>query len=82
MTQANKVVVGNAFVGDLKQFKVDVYKDFVLKVGLVNDDLINNRFTIVGEIRYHRYISESRKKAIVYDSLAQVAASISGTPGS
>lgn len=82
LTQANKVVVGNAFVGDLKQFKVDVYKDFVLKVGLVNDDLINNRFTIVGEIRYHRYISESRKKAIVYDSLAQVAASISGTPGS
>lgn len=82
LTQANKVTVGNAFVGDLKQFKVDVYKDFVLKVGLVNDDLINNRFTIVGEIRYHRYISDARKTAIVYDSLSDVKTEITGTPGS
>lgn len=82
LTQANKVVVGNAFVGDLKQFKVDVYKDFYLKMGWINDDLIKNQFTIVGEVRYHRYISDARKKAIVYDSIQQTATRITGTPGS
>lgn len=82
LTEANKVAVGKAFVGDLKQFKVDVYKDFVLKIGWVNDDFINNQFCIVGEIRYHRYISDARKKAIVYDSLNDVKTDINGTPGS
>lgn len=72
ITEANKVAVGNAFVGDLKQFKVDVYKEFVLKMGWINDDLIKNQFTIVGEVRYHRYISDARKKAICYDGLATV----------
>lgn len=72
ITEANKVAVGNAFVGDLKQFKVDVYKEFVLKMGWINDDLIKNQFTIVGEVRYHRYISDARKKAICYDTLATV----------
>lgn len=81
-TEANKVAFGRAFVGDLKQFKVDIYKDFVLKIGLVNDDLIKNQFSVVGEIRYHRYISDARKKAIVYDNLASIRSQIDGTPHS
>lgn len=72
LVRANKVDVNKALVGDLKQFKVDVYKEFYLKLGWVNDDLIKNQFTIVGEIRYHRYISDARKKAIVYDGLNTV----------
>jgi hypothetical protein len=74
---ANKLGVGNALVGDLKQYKVDVYKEFVLKVGLVNDDLIKNQFSIVGEIRYHRYISDARKNAICHDNLNDVVTAIS-----
>lgn len=72
LVRANKVDVNKALVGDLKQYKVDVYKEFYLKLGWVNDDLIKNQFTIVGEIRYHRYISDARKKAIVYDGLNTV----------
>lgn len=70
---ANKVAVDYALVGDMSQYHVDVYKDFYLKIGWVNDDLIRNQFSIVGEIRYHSYISEARKKALVYDNLATVA---------
>lgn len=78
LTQANKIAVDNALVGDLKQYKVDVYKEFVLKVGWVNDDFIHNQFCVLGELRYHRYISDNRKKAIVKGNLGNVVASLDG----
>lgn len=76
---ANKMQTGNALVGDLKQYHVDIYKDFMLKIGWINDELIHNKFAIVGEMRYHSYISDARKKALVYDSLSRVASVIEGT---
>lgn len=78
LVYANKMQVGNALVGDLKQYHVDIYKDFVLKVGWINDEFIYNKFAIVGEMRYHSYISDARKKALVYDSLSGIAAQIEG----
>jgi hypothetical protein len=78
LTQANKIAVDNALVGDLTQYKVDVYKEFVLKVGWVNDDFIKNQFAVVGEIRYHRYISDNRKTAIVKGNLGNIRSSIDG----
>lgn len=78
LTYANKMQIGNALVGDLKQYHVDVYKDFILKIGWINDELIYNKFAIVGELRYHSYISDARKKALVYDSLSGVASTILG----
>jgi len=76
--EATKVAEGFGLVGDLTQFKVDIYKDFVLKMGWINDNFIQNKFCIVGEIRYHRYISDNRKKAIVYDNLNDIEAQIDG----
>lgn len=76
MVQANKMAVGFGLVGDLKQYHVDIYKDFYLKVGWINDDLIHNQFAIVGEMRYHSYISDARKNAIVYDDLSVIDAAI------
>lgn len=73
---ANKVADGYGLVGDLKQYHVDIYKDFVIKIGWVNDDLIRNQFSTVGEIRWHDYISTARKPAIIYGSLDSVAALI------
>jgi hypothetical protein len=81
LSYANKLAVDYALVGDLKQYKVDVYKDFMLKIGWINDELIYNKFAIVGEMRYHSYISSARKKALVYDYLPRVAGIIDG-PGS
>lgn len=76
ITEANKVAAGNAFVGDLSQYKVDIYKDLTIKIGWINDDFIKNQFCVLAEIRYHSYISDARKAAIVYDSLADVIAEI------
>ena len=76
--EATKVAENYGLVGDLTQYKVDIYKDFVLKMGWINDNLIQNKFCIVGEIRYHRYISDNRKKAIVYDNLNDIEAQIDG----
>lgn len=79
LVYSNKMANGHALVGDLKQYHVDIYKDFVLKIGWINDEFIYNKFAIVGEMRFHSYISDARKKALVYDSLAEVADTISGT---
>lgn len=76
LVEANKVAVGYVLAGDLSQFKVDIYKDFTLRIGWINTQFIENMFTIVGEIRYHDYISDNRKKAIVYDILDDVVSSI------
>lgn len=78
LVYANKMAIGHALVGDLKQYKVDIYKDFMLKVGWINDEFIYNKFAIVGEMRFHSYISDARKKALVYDSLSEAAAALLG----
>lgn len=72
IVEANKVAFEYAFVGDLKQYKVDLYKDLTLIVGWINDNVINNKFVIVAELRYHSYISDTRKKAICYDNINDV----------
>jgi hypothetical protein len=79
LVEANKVEVGFGLAGDLSQYKVDIYKDFTLRIGWINDQLIKNKFTIVGELRYHSYISDNRKKAIVYDNLTDIIDTIEAT---
>lgn len=76
MIEANKVAYGFAFVGDLTQYNVDIYKDFTMRVGWINDQLITNQFCVLGELRYHSYISDNRKKAICYDNLHDVKETI------
>lgn len=82
LAQATKINAGYAMVGDFSQYKVDIYKDFVLKVGWINDDFIKNQFAVVGEVRYHSYISDARKKALCYANPQYVANALDGTPKS
>lgn len=72
LVDATKVAVGYGLAGDLSQYNVDIYKDFSLRVGWINDEFIKNKFAILGELRYHNYISDNRKKAIVYNNLLAV----------
>jgi hypothetical protein len=76
--QGNNVSPNYALVGDLKQFKVDIYEDFSLKVGWINDDLIRNQFTIVAEVRFHDYISTARQQAIMYANAKWIAEQLNG----
>lgn len=76
LREGNKVDEGYALVGDIQQFNVDVYKDMVIKVGYNSDDFRRNQFSVIAEVRYHDYISDNRKVALVYDELARIRALI------
>lgn len=78
MVFANKLAVRKALVGDLSQYNVDIYKDFTLRVGWINDDFIKNKFVVLGELRYHSYISDNRTKAICYDDIYETLTTIDG----
>jgi hypothetical protein len=78
MVFANKLLFKKVLVGDLKQYNVDIYKDFALRVGWINDNFINNKFCVLGELRYHSYISDTRKKAICYDDIYETMTTIDG----
>lgn len=72
LREGNKVAEGYALVGDIQQFNVDVYKDMVIKVGYNSDDFRRNQFSVIAEVRYHDYISDNRKVALVYDQLTRI----------
>lgn len=72
MREGNKVAEGYALVGDISQYNVDVYKDMVLKVGYNLDDFQRNQFSVIAEVRYHDYISDNRKPALIYDQLTRI----------
>lgn len=72
LVEATKVAVGFGLTGDLSQYNVDIYKQFTLRIGWINDQIITNQFCVVGELRYHNYISDTRKKAICYNQLLAV----------
>jgi hypothetical protein len=76
LREGNKVTEDAALVGDIRQFNVDMYKDLVLKVGYNSDDFRRNQFSVVAELRYHDYISDSRKPAIVYKDLSDLVATL------
>jgi hypothetical protein len=76
LREGNKVAEGYALTGDITQYNVDVYKDIVLKVGFNDDDFRRNQFSVISEIRYHDYISDNRKDALLYDELDAIVALI------
>jgi hypothetical protein len=79
--EGNKISADMALVGDLQQFNVLTYKGFTLKAGWINDDLIRNQFSIVGEIRFHDFISAARKTAIVYGDIKWIAETMNAASG-
>lgn len=76
LREGNKVAEGSALAGDISQYNVDLYEDLKLKVGYNSDDFRRNQFSVVAELRYHDYISDNRKPAIVYANLEAIAAQI------
>lgn len=80
--RANKMPTGFGLAGDLRQYQVRMYKDYTMRMGWINDQLITNQFSVVGELRYHSFISDNRKNAIVYHNLDYIRGIINGTPHS
>ncbi len=76
LRESNKVTAPNVLIGDITQYKVDMYKNLVLKLGFNNDDFGRNQFSVVAELRYHDYISDNRKPALTYYNLDTIVAQI------
>jgi hypothetical protein len=71
-----KVPSGQIFVADMKKYHVVNYVPFSIRVGWINDQLITNKFTMVGESRYFQYVKNLDQAAFVYDAIATVQAAI------
>jgi len=70
------VASGKVLVADLKSVEVVDYKPYYIKLGWINDQLIHNMFTMVGESRYHLFIREQHKKRLIYDDYADILTAI------
>lgn len=82
LVRANKIPTNSAIAGDLKQYRVRLLKGYTFKMGWINEQFIHNEFSILGEIRYHSFISDNRRKAIAKGDLNHIRTLIDGTPGS
>lgn len=73
------IPVGNFLVGDMSKFHVLMYEPFTIRWGLDMDDFSKNLITVIGEMRFHSYLSANNTGAFIYDSFADVIAAITTT---
>ena len=72
----SEIPVGKIFVADMSKMHVVDYIPFSIRIGWINDQLITNKFTMVGESRFYAYIKNLDLTAFVYDDIATVQAAI------
>lgn len=67
-----KIPAGKIFVGDMRKYNLTNYKGYSLRVGWINDQLITNKFTIVGESRHHAFVKSLDELAFIYDDISAI----------
>ena len=75
-----QVAPGNFLLGEAKTYKIDVYEDYTLRIGFVNDDFAKNQYSAVGEIKFHSYIATNEIGAWFYAAFDTVKAAIAIAP--
>lgn len=59
------LTVGEFIIGDFKNVNLRNYWDYTVRFGWENDDFSKNMITMIGESRYHIYITDSDKRGII-----------------
>lgn len=85
----NRVVIGGVliipfedipadkiFVADLKKYNSTRYIDYTVRIGFINDQLILNQFTMVGESRFHAFVKKLDEQAFIYDDISTIITAI------
>lgn len=72
----SKIPAGKIFVADMTKMNLVNYVPFSIRIGWINDQMITNKFTMVGESRFYVYIKNLDLQAFVYDDIATVQAAI------
>ena len=70
------IPAGDIFVADLSKYKTTNYVPYMVRIGFINDQLITNQFTMVGESRFHAFVEKLDEQAFIYDSIATIEAAI------
>jgi len=70
------IPTGKIMMGDFTKLRIINYIDYNVKMGYINDQLIYNLFTMLGESRFYTLIKTLDKKAFIYDDIADVVAGI------
>jgi hypothetical protein len=71
-----KIPAGKIFVTDMKKYNVGNYIPYFVKIGWINDQLIHNMFTIVGESRFYAYVKNQDHGAFLYDDITAIETDI------
>jgi len=71
-----KIPAGKIFVADMSVYNVINYVPFSIRIGWINDQLITNKFTMVGESRYFAFVKNLDQAALIYDDISVVQAAI------
>lgn len=76
------IPVGYLFVGDMSRYNITDYVPYSVVIGRINDNLIKNKFVMLGESRFHAFVRKLDEKAFVYDTIDNIKAAItkSSTP--
>jgi HK97 family phage major capsid protein len=73
---SNLVSVGHFILVDSTCVNVEIYKDYSLRYGWINDDFIKNQYTAVGEIRAHVYLPDNNKNGLIYSDFLSIETAI------
>lgn len=71
-----QVPVGKIMIGDFSRLNIINYIDYTVRIGWINDNLINNLFTMVGESRFFTVIRSLDQNAFIYDDIATIIGAI------
>lgn len=71
-----KVPADKLFLADMSKYNLTNYKPYFIKIGWVNDQLIRNMFTIVGESRFHAYVKNYEVDAFMYADISTIRTNI------
>lgn len=70
------IVAGKVFVADLKKYNTTNYVGYSVQIGWINDQMITNQFTMVGESRFHAFVKKLDEQAFIYDTIATIKAAL------
>lgn len=72
----NNIAVGFLLIGDLAKYRIMMYQEFHIMWGWENDDFSKNLVTVIGEMRFHQFMSSNHAGAFIYDSFADIKTAI------
>ena len=72
----NNIASGYLLLGDMSKYHVQMYQDFFVEWGYENDDFTKNLITVIGERRFHQWVSGNEVTAFVYDTFANIKTAI------